>query len=126
MLKSLTPRICVSQGGAIMAEFDVVVECQRAVVLKVHFVPIGIKQKILYFLGLIKPGDVAAEFQTGTPGRAGRISYIDMSKKHLPTYSIAEGYGFVYPTQGVLRVAIGEDTWYARWNIDFDLVPMNN
>jgi hypothetical protein len=119
------PRVRKGEDGLSIMEYDVNTSTTHVTELRFSVRPYGFWRKIGYLLGIIKPGNILAEIESGMiEGKPGNISYIDMQRFPKISHTEYKGFGRMVAGNGVLRIIVDESVergeWF--WSFEFETV----
>lgn len=123
----MPPRVMKSDDGLSIMEYDISTSTTQIAELRFFVRPYGFWKKIGYFLGLVRPGYVLAEIESGiSNGKSGNIVYLDMQPFKRVRYTEYKGFGRMVAGNGVLRIIVDKSVERGDWFWSFEFETLFN
>lgn len=108
-------------------EYDLSTDTTHVMVFKFFLRPYGFWRKVGYLIGMVRPGDILAEVESGMKnGNPGNIYHIDVQKYVGLRRVEYKGFGRVVPGNGVLRIIVDDSVEDGKWYWSMEFVSLFN
>jgi hypothetical protein len=109
-------------------EYDLMIRYPQSMMLRYELEPFGFWRKLGYRLGLVSPGNVLAEVESGIRAQdgMGEICCIDMHRYPEPGKMVYKGFGRVVSGRAILRIMVDDSVRNGYWIWSFEFSTLDN